>query len=157
MSAVEEEVVKELYPEFQQHRMQLAETQRIIYQAVVDPKVKREDLQKPDFWKHVARSFQPYTRLEVVTDDGQYFCELLVLNAGHNWAAVKELRYIELDGKSDIIKQSSAMDEYEIAWKGPVHKHVVLRKKDGEIVKAQMSTRKEADTFLSEYVKVITK
>lgn len=157
MSAVKEVVAKDIYPEFQQHRMQLAETQRIIYQAVVDPKVKRADLQKPEFWKHVARKLQPYTRLEVVTDDGQYFCELLVLNAGHNWAAVKELRYIELDSKTDVIKQSSAMDQYEIAWKGPIHKHVVLRKEDGEIVKSQMGTRKEAETFLSEYIKVITK
>lgn len=153
MSAVPKEIKKS---EFYQHRFPLAETARNIFQATVEPDISREDLLEPEFWKHVSKSLRPYSRIEVVTDDGRFFAELLVLNAGDNWASVQELRYIEL-GLTDAIKQASAMDKFEVNWKGPHRKFAVSRKSDNEVIKDRMETKEEAFRFLSEHVKVIGK
>jgi len=158
MSAAEKEVRKELdkISDFYDNRLVLAESKRNIFHATVEPNVTREHLVDPAFWKHVAQKLQPYTRIEVVTDDGKYFCELLVLNSGKNWAITKELRYIELGGHDIAIRQASLMDEYVYKWRGPHQMHCIVRKSDNEVIKEGMQTQEEARRFLSEYIKVIT-
>lgn len=140
--------------EFYSNRLTLAETIRNVFQATVEPTISREDLRDPKFWCHVAKQFQPYTRIEVVTDDGQYFCELIVLSSGNNWAKVQELRYIELGSKVADVDESRS--EYEVAWKGPVRKHAIIRKADGEIIKEGFVQKDEADMAMRAYIKAIT-
>lgn len=138
--------------EFMPHRMSVADNARNIYQVTVDPSVERKHLTDPKFWKHVAPSFQPYTRLEVVTDDSRFFCELLVLNAGKNWATVKELRYVDL-GDVEAIKELPP--DFYPKWRGPVLRWCAMRASDNEPLKEGMQTQEEAISFIKEYSKAI--
>jgi hypothetical protein len=151
-----EKKVVRLIPDLLDSRVMLAEGLRNIYQATVDPSVQREDLLNPKMWKHVARKFQPYTRIEVVTDDGQYYCELLVTSCGNNWASVKELSYTDLR-QSEIVAESSVMNEYVVLWKGPVLKFAVIRKSDGESIKSGMGSKEEANRYFDEYIRTISR
>lgn len=156
MSAAEQLETEVKIPDLLPQRIQLAEHQRNIYQCVVEPSVTRAHLLNDKFWQHVSLKFQPYTRIEVITDDGRFFCELLVISAGRNWAAVKELRYIELGGV-DIKKEAAKRDEFEVKWCGPAVKWAVIRRSDNARIKDQLDTREQADGFLNSYVKTISK
>lgn len=138
--------------EFMPHRMALAETARNIYQITVDVSVQREHLKDPKFWKHVSTQFRPYTRLEVVSDDSRFFCELLVLNAGKNWATVKELRYVDL-GSTETPKDLPP--DFYPKWRGPHLKWCAMRQSDNEPIREGFQSQAEAETFIREYVKAI--
>ena len=153
MSAAEK---VELVPDLLPHRMPTAETQRVVYQVVVPPEVERKHLKDPKYWKHVATKLQPYTKLEVVTDDGRFYAEYLVLNAGQNWATVQELSYHELSGQ-DLEVEAQKMSEFFVKWFGPSVRYAVVRKADNERIKDGFQTQEAAATYLREYVKVISK
>lgn len=142
--------------ELMNSRVQPAETMRNVFQVCVEPNTPKEALKEPSYWKHVASRLEPYTRLEVVTDDNEYYAEFLVLDSGSNWALVKELLFIELNDKQ-IIQEAEKQIAFEIAYKGPHRKFAVLRKEDGEIIKDGFQKKEQAATFLQEYVKVINK
>lgn len=148
-----QELKKSLMPD----RIQIGEAARNVYFVTVEPHTTKEELMDPSFWAHVAPKLTPFSRLEVTTDDVQYFLELLVVNCGTKWAVVKELKYLTLNGDEDFIEFENKMAEYEIKWKGPKLKFSVIRKKDNETMKDSMGSKEEAATFLREYIKVINK
>lgn len=147
-------VIKHLYPDFQPTRLKLAEHMRVIYHATVEPSVKREDLVKSEFWKHVAPKLQPYTRIEVVTDDGQYYVELMVLASGRNWATVKEINFVDLSGQDKIT--DTHQDDFFVKHNGPHDKWCIFRRSDNEKIQSKME-KDQANTALVEYLKVISK
>lgn len=142
--------------EFLPHRLALAEHARMLYQATVEPNVTREDLQNPKFWEHVSRRFEPGTRLEVMTDDMQYFCELIVLDCGANWAAVKEMRYIDF-AQLKIVKGDDVASGFEVAFKGPHLKWAVIRKEDNAVIKDGYKSEAEATKVMNQHVAVISR
>jgi len=150
--------IEEKFVELMPARIQVAEAMRQVYQVTVEAGTPRSALTNPQFWKHVSRNYQfaPYTRLEVATDDCEYFVELIVLSAGDNWAKVQEIRFIEL-GNSDIIKEASKMLELEVKYKGPHLKYCVQRKSDGERIKEGFQSKEDASRYLIEYSRTMTK
>ena len=147
----------ELVSDFMGFRLQVAEAVRAIYHATVEPNVTRDHLKDPKFWQHVAPKFRQGTRIEVVTDDMQYFCELLVIASGKNWAKVKELYFVDLSVTDGFIETQVLKDQYQIEWKGPALKNCIVRISDKEIIKDQIQDYDSAALFLKEYIKTISK
>lgn len=153
MSAAPEEMEKELDLAIMPARMPLAESQRVVYAAIVPEEVTREHLRTPAFWKHVANKLKPTYRIEVINDNYDFFAEYLVIDSGHNWAVVEELRFVEL-GQYKKVSQENEKKLYKIVQKGPHLKFCVIRLEDNEVIKDRMG-KEEAETFLKEYLKTL--
>ena len=71
-----------------ENRFGLAETKRNQWFATVPEGVTPEDLLRPDYWAHVARSLRPYDEIIVANDNCEWRIVLLVEDAWHNGARV---------------------------------------------------------------------
>lgn len=131
-------------------RLQNAEYFRTRYAAAADAGTTREDLERPDFWSHVARTLKRQDIIEVIPEDESYFAELLVLNTGVGFAKVKVIRFIELE----------AVEESEdglviVKWRGPARKFSAVRKSDGTVLRDEFINREDAAAFARDYERTV--
>lgn len=96
----------------------------------------------PAFWAHVAASLRPYDRIEVVSEDGAFYAELLVRSVRTASLDVVELRHVELDGKVDI--DLSRESKYRYQYRGPHSSHSVIRVADNEVVAENLPSKDAA-------------
>ena len=141
-------------------RVKLAESARNHWVVTVEQGTTREEILKPEFWALVGKTFRPYDRVEVRSDDGTFFSEYLVLSADRAWAKVHELRWVPL-GTSDVSLTLAAQAEhrqrFKVEWRGPHLKHCVERK-DGanvERLKDGFADKAEAQAWLEGHLKTI--
>lgn len=113
-------------------RMRLAEYDRQDWIANVPEGVTIEDVQKPEFWSHMAQQIKPYDHIEVRAEDETWIAQLLVLRTDRTWAKVHLLKHYELTG---AIATANIESKYEVQWKGPQKKWCVIRKSDNAIQK----------------------
>lgn len=132
-------------------KLQPAEHYRTRYAAVVDDGTTVEDLQRPEFWCHVAGKLRQMDVIEVLAEDSSYFAELMVLKTGTGFAKVLLLRQVTLEGAVQDDEDSPVV----VQWKGPHRKHSVIRKTDGAVLKDGFATKGEAETFAREYVQTV--
>lgn len=123
---------------------------RTVYVATPEHGVTVEDLEKPEFWAHVAEQFKPGDLIHVYPEDGTFWAELLVQTTSRAAAQVRVLRNYEL-AKVEALEDES---EYEVKWAGPTAKFRVIRKSDGEVMKGGME-KDEAQTYLRSHVKAM--
>lgn len=131
-------------------RFKAAEYERTIYVANVAEGTTIESVTDPGFWAHVAAKLRPFDRIEVREDTGAYWAELLVLSADRLWAKVHVLQCHELDAV-----QVADNAEYEVMWRGPHHKHSVIRKADRSMVKHGFASKAEAATWMANHAKAM--
>lgn len=141
-------------------RVKLAESARNHWVVTVEQGTSRDELKRPEFWALVSKTFRPYDRIEVRSDDGSYFAEYLVLSADRAWAKVHELRYEPL-GTQDVSLTQSAeaqlRSKYAVAYRGPHLLHCVERT-DGtkvERLTEKLQTKVEAMTWLENHLKAV--
>jgi hypothetical protein len=121
---------------------------RTIHVATPAAGTKYEDILGAEYWKHVAVSFQPHSRIEVVPEDGTWFAELFIVSCGRNWANVLPLRHVELAAPA-VTPETDP--KYKVMWRGMTHKHCVVRVSDKEVIKTEFATAAEAAKWLEEY------
>lgn len=140
----------------QEKELQLTQHALLDYTHTVSEGTPFEDLLKPDYWAHVAQKLRPHTLIKVIPEDGSYWAELLVLSCDRLWAKVFVLRHMDLtEVAEDPAALASRMSEFDILWKGPVKKHVVVRKSDSTIVAEEIQTKGEAKIWLEGHLKTI--
>lgn len=110
-------------------RHHLAEGRRNIFCVTPEHNTPYEAILRDDYWAHVSAKMKPGDRIEVLAEDGSYFAELLVQDAGRLYAKVAELRHVKLDAV-EVKEGGMVVEGYEVAWKGPQLKWCVLRGKD---------------------------
>lgn len=114
--------------------------------------VTLEDVQKPEFWAHVASKMTPFDRIEVVAVDGTWAADLMVLATGRTAAKVKPIHVYDFDGGySDM---STVNTTHEIKHRGP-RKWSIIRSKDSAIIKEGINTREEAQQAMADYLKAL--
>ena len=118
----------------------------------VEEGTKLSDLEVPAFYSNVAVQLRPYDHIRVRIDTGEWYAELLVLSCGKNWAKVKVLNKYDLESK-DTLLQGPDLSGYEVKYRGPHHKHSVVRVSDSEVIKDEFSDKREAEAWLLDYVK----
>ena len=119
---------------------------RNVWVVVPEEGVPYEALLEDAYWAHVADKLRPMDRIEVLPEDGSYFAELIVRSAGRLYADVAELRKVMLDTAAT----ASPDNRYEVRWKGPHHKHAVVRIADGSVMQAGFDNKDGAMHWLSQ-------
>lgn len=120
-------------------RFSLAEHARYLHHADVPAGTSSEALMEPGYWRHVTGRLKKGGRIEALAEDGSYFAELLILDAGKSGAVVTALRVIDLapvDSTGDV----GAFDfrfVQKLGW-------TVVRKADKERVSQGHGTEAEA-------------
>lgn len=111
------------------NRLQFAEHRRNIYTVTPEAGTPYDALLKDGYWAHVSAKLRSGDRIEVLAEDGSYFAELLVLDAGRLYAKVAELRHVKLD-VVEVQEGDLMLEGLEVKWQGPHLKWCVLRGKD---------------------------
>lgn len=114
--------------------------------------VTLDDVLKSEFWAHVAAKMTPFDRIEVVSFDGTWGADLVVLATGRTAAKVKQLHFYEFEG--GYTDMSSVNTSHEIKHRGP-RKWSIIRLSDNAVVKEGIPTREEADRALADYLKAL--
>lgn len=137
--------------QLQPDRMQLAEFARAVYTVVPEVDTPFDALLDPGYWAHVAAKLAPWARIEVQAEDGSYFAELLVQDAGRLFAKVAVLRHVELTAV-EVTGMTSAAG-YAVKWRGPKLKWSVMR--GGDALKDELPSKDEANNWLTGHLKAV--
>ena len=134
-------------------RMKEAEFERQTYFAKAHENTKPEDLLDRAYWAHVATRLKPWDKVEVVANDGTWWAEFLVLEAGRTWAKVEMLRHKSLTASDVSASQATAMTPYEVVHRGTDSKWSVIRKSDRAVMHEGEETQGGAIDWLNERLK----
>ena len=135
-------------------RFKTAEYVRTIFSATVASGTKLEEVEKPEYWSHVASKLQPGSRIEVSPEDATWLAELYIVSCGRNWVKTCTLRFHEL-AESSPDEEVAAVAEYTIGWSGPIKKFRILRNSDKSEMKSGFTTKAEAQAWLADYQKAL--
>lgn len=104
-----------------------------------------EQVMDPAYWAHVAQQMDPFDHIEVRAEDGSWIAYLIVKACERNYAKVVLDRVVKLEGDMEI--PASSM-KHKVEWKGPHHKHCVIRISDSQMVSSGHKSRFEAETWM---------
>lgn len=132
-----------------------AEFERAIWQATVPAGMALDEVQRPEFWGHVAENLKPLARIEVIAEDLSYFAELLVIDCDRLWAKTRLIRFVDLreDDSADVLPAAAA--GFKVEFKGPTKKHIVVRLSDNVVVHEGIATKAEANGWITEHLKAL--
>jgi hypothetical protein len=103
---------------------------RTRYCAVVGASATLDDIQRPDFWVHVASKLRRMDVIEVIPESEGWFAELLVLSTGTGFAKVKLIREVQIE---EQIAPNIGLST-DVMWGGPAAKWRVIRLADGAVL-----------------------
>jgi hypothetical protein len=132
-------------------RIQLAEHMRNVWYVTPEYGTPVEALLEPQFWAHVSAKMRPRDRIEVDAEDGSYFVELRVEDAGRLFAKVVVLRRVDLV----VAEAVEQLPDYKVMWAGPHAKWRIVRAVDKGLVKDGLETRQAAELYLTSHVKAM--
>lgn len=135
------------------NRVQMAEHGRNIHLVTAESGEFPKDFLQPEFYAHVAKDMRPMDHVEIRTDDGTYWAELLVTEAASNWAKVHMLREAQLQSPGE----QPSDKRFRVEWKGPHLKHCVIRAKDSSVIHSGDAQRKDSILWLEDYTRNIGK
>lgn len=131
-------------------RLQFAEQVRNLWQVTVPVNTNPDDLLNPPFWAHVALRLRVKDRIEVWSEDGQWYTELLVVDRDRNWAKCHPLMGViglSKDVSEEQANAGFAEAQFEVMWRGP-RKWSVVRKSDRNVVHEGEETKDGAENWL---------
>ena len=137
-------------------RMKPAEFARNVHVAVAHESNVPDDLSAPHYWAHVSTQLRPWELIEVRADNGLWWAEVLVLEAGRNYARVHVLRVIDLSKSAVKSADTIQIGGYEISFRGEFAKWSVIRQGDRAVVRDQLGTQGEAVNWVNERLKAET-
>jgi len=134
-------------------RFKLADYKRNEFRVSPEHGTTLEDIQKPEFWSHVAAHLASFDTIEVIPEDGSFYAELLVITAGKQFATVKLLRHVDLEGKAakKDAPEAQIHPDYKIEWGGVAVKHRVVRS-DGEVMAEGIQKKADAEAWLQDFL-----
>lgn len=142
-------------PPLHPSRMQLAEHRRQIWHIVPEHGTALTDLLNPAYWSHISRQMKPTDRIEVSAEDGSYFAELIVIDAGLQFAKVAVLREVKLETTESPEASAAIMKGHKVEWSGPHTKFRVLRESDRKVLKDGFGNRSDANAWLAGHAKAM--
>lgn len=133
-------------------RFKLADYKRNEFRVTPEHGTTLEDIQKPEFWTHVAAQLAQFDTIEVIPEDGSFYAELLVITSGKQFATVKLLRHVELERtvKKDA-PEAQMHPDYRIEWGGVAEKHRIVRS-DGEVMAKGLQKKADAEAWLKDHL-----
>lgn len=132
-------------------RMHLAEHSRQDWVVNVEAGTTVEDILEPAYWSHIASSMEPFDRIDARMETGEWLLELIVVECGRNWARVHLAKKHELQA---VVAEAPPALKHRVEWKGPQHKHVVIRLADNEVIQSGFSDKAAAQQWLAQHEQV---
>ena len=112
--------------------------------------VQITDVLKPDFWRFVAKDFNPFDEMTVQAEDNSYWAKLLILDATKTSANVLMQTYLDLSGSQLGGGFASVeMDGYLINWSGSQTKWRVQRISDNTVLKDNLDNVTAGRTYVT--------
>jgi hypothetical protein len=118
------------------------------WEVVADAGHNKDDFLKPDYWSHVAIRFNKGDIVEIRCDDESFYGEFYVKSCSKTYAAMKELRWLDLE---DTKKIEDEHEEYVYKFRGPLCKHSVIRKSDGNLMVEKLDSKAAALKWIEQY------
>lgn len=118
---------------------------RVIWRHSLEQYFNKEDLLKPEKWRQVVKAnpkLQTGDIIEVIREDNAFYAELLVVGKVNDDLFLKIIHFLNLEEEEEekLAKES----DFEILYKGPVRKHVIIRKSDSKEIKDKLASKQEA-------------
>ncbi|PAQ00908.1 hypothetical protein LRP31_25465 [Mesorhizobium mediterraneum] len=128
--------------------MKLAEHVRQVWHVTPRPEDGADCITDPLWWVHVSRLLKPGDKIEVLSENREWYAEGIVLDAGI-WGAKVALTH----GPMTLANEAKVepADEYEIKWAGPSAKFRVIRKKDNRVLKEECQSKEEAAAWVKSH------
>lgn len=139
-------------PALHPHRMKQAEYVYERWRMTVENGTTTEDLKRPAFYAHIAQHLRPGSIIEVMPDNRTFFAELLVLDAGPQYAKVHALRHVEIEA---LKMGGSVFPGYTVEFGGDHVKWRVLREADRKALKDGLPTQTDAFAWLANHLKAM--
>lgn len=135
-------------------RFKQAEFEIVPYVLTVEDSTTQADLLKADFWANISMRLRPWDIIHVRPDNGSWYSQLIVRDAGRLWAKVAPILHIEFtDAKAPV--ESAELDGHEIKFRGPHLRWSVIRSSDHAVVKESLGSKVEAFAWLAEHLKTL--
>ncbi len=131
-----------------EHMMQPAEQVQNYWLVTAPAGTERSAPLDAAFWVHVSRKLRPLARVNVVTEDGAWYQELLCTVADGRDIRMHEMSFHALDDSSDLNEKIITSD-MSVSWGGPTHLWRVVRVSDGVILAKNMQTRADANHWVA--------
>lgn len=132
--------------------MKQAEMARTAYFVFVDADVSKEDLLDPKTWAHVGDRLKMNDKIEVLSEDGRVYAELIVASSGVNFAKVRLIQFVCFD---DDIQPAEDGDDYEAKFISNRYKFGVYRKSDKQWLAKELDTQADAEEWLANHRKAL--
>lgn len=110
-----------------------------------------EHILRPAYWANI-KALKPGADILVTREDGAWQAVLYVDRVGQGFASVLMKHFYDLNAlRGEAAKLPAAQDDFQVEWKGPVHKHRIVRLSDKRVLKEGISTMDEANQWLRDY------
>ena len=117
------------------------------YEAVPPAGTPVENLLRPEFWSNVSQIMRPGSIVIAFPRDGKFYVELLVWDAGQNWA------HVEFRGEPMYRPEFAALpgiaSDFEIG-RDPINGILVKRKSTGALVKGNFPNHQDALRWITD-------
>jgi hypothetical protein len=125
-----------------ERRFQLAQSVRNVWHATIDSAWPRDVIYQPTFWAHLRSSGRPAPGDEIIVrpDDMSWRAHLEVRDVGPQAAYVNEIHFKEYTDLT-LEKMAAVSPSFEVKWRGPHHKHSVVRISDNATVQPGFESR----------------
>jgi hypothetical protein len=123
----------------------------LVHHVTVAPEVTIDEILDPVFWTHVAgATFRGvYNEVIVEWEDKSAMARLYVRQYDSSFAKMELLEHHQFDNGSLI----PISEKYNIQWMGPFAKYRVVRKEDGQVMRENILSKKDAQDFIDELSK----
>ena len=137
-------------------RRQFAEQWRNVHAINPELGTTLEDMTKSSYWAHVGKMLRPWDKIEVRAEDGSFYAEFIVRDAGRNWAKV-ELVFSHTFTVPGVTEQTAVDNGFTVKYAGPHAKYRVLRKADNSVMRDGFVTQADAEQWVREHIKSLAK
>lgn len=128
-------------PSILQNQVKQAEFCRTVWSAHPEPGITLDEVSKPEYWMHVAKTIRVGDRLEVTASDGSWFAELYVRASNGASIAVHVMRHIEFPLANIILEDVEVKHRGDKGWS-------VIRKADKKVLFEKGQVREDAERWL---------
>jgi hypothetical protein len=110
-----------------------------------------EDLERPEFWGNVSQNMRQGDTLLVLPRDGQWYAELLVWDAGQNWA------HVSLKGVTErpAFEQIAGVASDFVIGRDPIDGIVIKRASTGAKVKGNFPSHEDARKWILDHQRAL--
>ncbi len=141
-------------------RFEMAEFKRTVWQARPEAGHTLEQVTAPSYWQQCANRLRIGDRIEILSDDMNLLAELIVVRVLPGQAIVRPLwSFITSEEDQQEFEEAEeglGLDEYAIRFGGSSKWRVLLRATKKEL-KSGFADRKEAQTWLRNYIRELKK